>query len=106
MRMGWRTHVLEHRTKCTYTVHDVRNPYGRKKNRTRVRFRAQAPILLVKVEKKNVDCFLGLFFVFSTAVRFSVRPYDFCTCVRQPIRMFKRNGGSISLYIERYLNYI
>ena len=85
-----------------HTVHDVRNPYGRKKNRTRVRFRAQAPILLVKVEKKNVDCFLGLFFVFCTAVRFSVRPYDFvhvyaspyaCSSGTEEVQNYKQLAG-------------
>ena len=59
MRMGWRTHVLEHRTKCTYTVHDVLNPYGRKKNRTRVPVEIHIDI---NDHKLKIQPFFGFFF--------------------------------------------
>ena len=94
MRMGWRTHVQK--------------SYGRTENRTAVlktknKPRKQSTFFFSTFTNKIGACARN-----RTRVRFFLRPYGFrtsctvyvhfvrcsSTCVRQPIRMFKRNGGS------------
>ena len=98
MRMSWRTHVQK--------------SYGRTENRTAVlktknKPRKQSTFFFSTFTNKIGACARN-----RTRVRFFLRPYGFrtsctvyvhfvrcsSTCVRQPIRMFKRNGGSTLLY--------
>ena len=98
---------LEHAYGLAYTSH-VQKSYGRTENRTAVlktknKPRKQSTFFFSTFTNKIGACARN-----RTRVRFFLRPYGFrtsctvyvhfvrcsSTCVRQPIRMFKRNGGS------------